>query len=73
MNGNPASPDGSELPSSMGNVARRELATHGITRFDQLTGLTAKDLLSIHGVGPKAVRILREGLMARGLDLRNDD
>lgn len=73
MNGNPNSPDGSELPSSMGNVARRELAAHGITRFDQLTDLTAKDLLSIHGVGPKAVRILREGLTARGLDLRGDD
>lgn len=73
MNGTPASPDGSELPSSMGNVARRELAARGITRVDQLTDLTAKDLLSIHGVGPKAVRILREGLTARGLQLRNDD
>jgi predicted flap endonuclease-1-like 5' DNA nuclease len=73
VKGNPASPDDSELPSSMGNVARRGLAAHGITQFDQLTIFTAKDLLSIHGVGPKAVRILREGLTARGLDLRDDD
>jgi predicted flap endonuclease-1-like 5' DNA nuclease len=73
MNGIPDSADGSELPRSVGKVARRELAVHGVTRFDQLTGLSAKDLLAIHGVGPKAVRVLREELTARGLDLRNDD
>ena len=52
---------------SLGNVARRALAVHGITRFDQLTSFTASDLLEIHGVGPKAVRILTEELDARGL------
>jgi predicted flap endonuclease-1-like 5' DNA nuclease len=73
MNGNFDSSDGSDLPSSVGNVARRELAAHGITRLDQVIDLSAKDLLAIHGVGPKAVRILRERLIARGLDLRTDD
>lgn len=57
-----------EFPSSMGKVAPRELAAHGITRFDQLTGLTERELLAIHGVGPKAVRILREELRSRNLD-----
>ena len=52
---------------SLGKVARRALAAHGITRFDQLTSFTASDLLEIHGVGPKAVRILAEELDARGL------
>ena len=52
---------------SLGKVARRELAAHGIKRFDQLTSFTASDLLEIHGVGPKAVRILAEELDARGL------
>jgi predicted flap endonuclease-1-like 5' DNA nuclease len=56
----------SEFPVSLGKVARRELAVHGITRFDQLTTFTASDLLQIHGVGPKAVRILAEELDARG-------
>lgn len=40
---------------------------NGITRFDQLTSLTASDLLQMHGVGPKSVRILAEELEARGL------
>ncbi|WP_137846276.1 hypothetical protein [Microbacterium sp. 2FI] len=57
----------SEFPVSLGKVARRELAVHGITRFDQLAAFTASDLLQIHGVGPKAVRILAEELAARGL------
>lgn len=58
--------DPSELPTSMGTVARRELALHGYTRLDQLDGVSARMLLSIHGVGPKAVRILTEHLEADG-------
>lgn len=58
--------DESELPSSMGKVARRELAIHGWTRLDQFDGASAKELLAIHGVGPKAIRILREHLEAEG-------
>jgi len=54
--------DGSELPASMGKVARRELALHGFTRLDQIDGASERQLLAIHGVGPKAVRILREQL-----------
>lgn len=54
----------------MGKVAPRELAVNGITTYEQLTTLTPKDLLKIHGVGPKAVRILREELKERGPQLR---
>lgn len=61
-----------EFPTTLGTVAPRELAAHGITRLDQLTDLTERDLLAIHGVGPKAVRILREELRARGLGFRTD-
>jgi len=56
----------SEFPQRIGNVARRELALNGYTRFDQLTGVTAKHLLSIHGIGPKAIRMLAEELAERG-------
>lgn len=58
--------DGSELPASMGKVARRELAQRGLTRLDQFDGASERHLLSIHGVGPKAIRILREHLDAAG-------
>jgi len=52
-----------EFPVSLGKVARRELAVNGITRFDQLTAITASDLLQIHGLGNKAVRILQKSSM----------
>ena len=58
--------DGSELTPRIGEVARRELALNGLTRYDQLAGRSRRELLAIHGVGPKAVRILAEELAARG-------
>ncbi len=56
-----------EFPRSIGKVAARELAAAGYTRYQQLTKVTKKSLLAIHGVGPKAVRILDEELKSRGL------
>jgi predicted flap endonuclease-1-like 5' DNA nuclease len=56
-----------EFPRRMGKVAPRELARNGYTRYEQLTAVTAEELLAIHGVGPKAIRILTEELAARGL------
>ncbi|GAA3311917.1 MULTISPECIES: hypothetical protein [Nonomuraea] len=56
-----------EFPPRMGKVAPRELALNGYTRYDQLTSVTPAQLLRIHGVGPKAIRILEEELAARGL------
>lgn len=56
----------SEFTTQIGKVARRELANHGYTRYEQLTTVTAKELLRIHGVGPKAIRILGEDLQEQG-------
>jgi hypothetical protein len=56
-----------EFPHAIGKVATRQLAAHGYTRYEQLATATTKELLAIHGVGPKAVRILGEELAARGL------
>ncbi len=61
---------GTEFPAAMGKVSRRALSEHGYTRFDDLTSVTSKELLTIHGVGPKAIRILGEELAARGLRFR---
>ena len=60
----------SEFPPSLGKVARRELAVNGITKYDQLVSRTPDELLAVHGVGPKAVRILTEELARRGLRFR---
>jgi predicted flap endonuclease-1-like 5' DNA nuclease len=57
----------SEYTARIGKVATRELALNGFTTYEQLTQVTAKELLAIHGVGPKAVGILEEELTALGL------
>jgi predicted flap endonuclease-1-like 5' DNA nuclease len=56
-----------EFPHAIGKVARRQLEAHGYTRYDQLARASRAELLQIHGVGPKAVRILGEELASRGL------
>lgn len=54
----------------VGRVAARALAEHGITTLGQAAALTEAELLALHGVGPKAVRILRDALETRGTRLR---
>ncbi len=61
-----------EFPHGLGKVATRELAGNGYTRYDQLTTVSASALLRIHGVGPKAIRILEEELAARGLSFATE-
>ena len=36
-----------ELPASMGKVARRELALQGLTRLEQFDGMSESTLLSL--------------------------
>lgn len=67
MSAGPAGPDDSELTPRIGAVARRALAAEGIATYEQLTARTAREMLAIHGVGPKAVRVLTEELDARRL------
>lgn len=56
-----------DLPDAIGKTAARELAGAGITTLEQVASHTERGLLAIHGVGPKAIRILREALAERGL------
>lgn len=54
-----------DLPKAIGKPATRALANAGITTLDQVAELTDAQLRALHGVGPKAVRILREASRAR--------
>lgn len=65
-------PPQTEFPRAIGRVATRQLAAAGYVRFDQLAGASRASLLSIHGVGPKAIRILGEELALRGLAFAGD-
>ena len=57
----------SDLPAKIPMPAQRALQGAGYTRLEQLAGITEADLAKLHGVGPKAIRMLREALEARGL------
>lgn len=61
---------GSDLPVGIGKAAARALATAGLTTLDEVATQSRADLLAIHGVGPKAVRILSEALARKGKALR---
>ena len=58
------------LPTALGRPALRALAAAGLTTLPAVARLTEQELLALHGVGPKAVRLLRAALAARGLTLR---
>ena len=54
-----------DLPKGIGGPATRALVGGGITSLRQVADLSDAELLAMHGVGPKAVRILREALGRR--------
>jgi len=53
------------LPN-IGAPATRALAAIGITKLSQVSGMSEAKLADLHGVGPRAIRILREALEAQG-------
>lgn len=63
--------DVGDLPSSIGRPATRALAGAGITSLEDVATHTEQELLALHGVGPRAVRILKEMLGIRGQSLRS--
>lgn len=56
-----------DFPQSIGNPARQALEVAGYTKLKQLTKVSEAELGKLHGMGPKALRILRETLEAQGL------
>lgn len=67
-------PDGSEhdaresdLPKGIGQPAWRALTGAGYWQLEQVAATHERELLRLHGVGPKAIRVLRGALAERGL------
>lgn len=54
------------MPKTIGNPATRALHNAGYDRLEQLTTATTKELLNLHGFGPRALRLLREALAEQG-------
>ncbi|NEK60055.1 hypothetical protein GCU56_19550 [Geodermatophilus sabuli] len=55
------------LPPSIGSPAASALLGKGVRDLRDVAALTERELLSWHGVGPKAVTRLREALAEAGL------
>ena len=68
----PSASDARNLPAGIGRPALRALTAAGITSLRDLSRLREVDLLQMHGVGPRAVRLLKESLSAEGLSLQLD-
>ena len=56
-----------DLPEKLANPVRNALTAAGILRLDQVATYTEKQLLRLHGVGPKGIEQLRVALAERGL------
>lgn len=59
-----------DLPDAMGKTAPRELKYAGIGSLQEASEYTEKELLAIHGVGPKAIRLMKEAMAEKGLRFR---
>jgi hypothetical protein len=59
-------PSEHDFPRGVGQPALRALLAAGYTRLDQLTHVKEADLLKLHGMGPKAIGLLRSALEERG-------
>lgn len=57
-----------DLPR-VGRPATAALLSIGVTSLDQVAAMSQRELLALHGVGPRAVTLLREALAEQGRDL----
>jgi len=54
-------PDSSRpLPATVGRPATRAFEAAGYRTITDLDGASERELLALHGVGPRAIKILRE-------------
>ena len=58
----PTHPNADAFPHGMSGPALLALAHAGITTMAKLSQWTEADVAALHGIGPKALRQLREGL-----------
>jgi hypothetical protein len=62
----------SDLPSGLSAPARRALVGAGYVRLEQLTEVGEVEVLRLHGMGPKAIELIRQALAAKGLSFADE-
>jgi hypothetical protein len=58
--------------SKLSAPARRALEGKGLTSLKKIAACTTKELLTLHGVGPSTIPILKEALQQEGLDFKTE-
>ena len=61
------------FPKGLSQPALRALLGAGITSLDQLAVITEANLQKLHGMGPKAIDLLRTALETRGQSFARPD
>jgi hypothetical protein len=62
----------SDLPPGLSKPAQRALAGAGYVRLEQFTKVSQAEVLKLHGMGPKALELIRRALAAKGLAFADD-
>ncbi len=57
----------SDLPVGLSAPARRALIGAGYVRLDQLSKVSEAEVKRLHGIGPNALKHLRDALNVKGL------
>jgi predicted flap endonuclease-1-like 5' DNA nuclease len=63
------SPAEPAFPNGVGAPATRALTAAGYTELSQLAGVPEAELRKLHGIGPKALRVIQAALGERGSSL----
>jgi hypothetical protein len=66
-------PQVSNLPVKLSRPAQRALEAAGISRLEQFSEIREAEVNRLHGIGPKALELLRRALAANGLSFRNEN
>lgn len=58
------------VPTTLPKPAVRALDANGLDSLEAISKMSKKELLSYHGVGPKAIRLLKAAMMEHGLPFK---
>jgi hypothetical protein len=62
----------SDLPKGIGKPALRALTSAGYVLLEQFSKLTEAEVMKLHGMGPKAMGLIREALAEKGMSFNKD-
>ncbi len=61
----------SDLPPRLSQPAQRALAGAGIQSLEQLSRFSEAEIKKLHGIGPRAMDLLKKSMEEKGLSFSN--